>query len=62
MVCLSLYPCNKSAYDIGHESSVGVAGQCLVLVFAATFSEMALQSVYPWNRTTQRKTKCRNSQ
>ena len=34
-----------------------VAGECLVLVFAATFSEMALQSVYLWNRKTQAENK-----
>ena len=34
-----------------------VAGRCLVLVFAATLSEMALQSVYPLNRKTQAENK-----
>ena len=34
-----------------------VAGWFLVLVFAATLSEMALQSVYPLNRKTQAENK-----
>ena len=34
-----------------------VATQCLVLVFAATLSGMALQSVYPLNRKTQAENK-----